>query len=95
MDDVKRLADEVEKLNSHRFIRLQNSVPRMVAFQFVRGLAFGLGSVLGATLLVSLSVYFLGQIDLIPIIGDWAKQIVEEISIKPQNRQSLTDRTCT
>ncbi len=81
MDDMKRLAEEVEKLNNHRFIRLQNSIPRMIAFQFARGLAFGLGSVVGATLLVSLLVYFLSNMDFIPILGDWAKRIVDEISI--------------
>ena len=54
----------------------------MLGFQFIRGLAFGLGSVLGATVLVSILVYFLAQIDFIPIIGEWAQEIL--IAIKPE-----------
>ncbi|CRK75015.1 DUF5665 domain-containing protein [Nereida ignava] len=70
--DIKKLAAEVAKLNGHRFVTMHNSVPKMLAFNFARGLAFGLGSVIGATLLVSVLVYLLSQIDFIPIIGEWA-----------------------
>ncbi len=45
---------ELEKLNSHRFIRMHNSVFRLLVFNFLRGLAFGLGTVLGASVLLSL-----------------------------------------
>lgn len=78
--DLARLTDEVARLNSHRFVTMHNSTLRLVAFQFLRGLAFGLGSVMGATILVSLLVYSLSTIDFIPIIGDWAAQIAAQIS---------------
>jgi len=42
-------------------------------------LAFGLGSVLGATILVYVTVQILAQIEFIPILGDWAVQIIGEI----------------
>ncbi|MDC0737954.1 DUF5665 domain-containing protein [Cognatishimia sp. SS12] len=77
---LDRLTREVELLNSHRFIRLQNSFWRMVGFQFVRGLAFGLGSVIGATILVSVFAWWIAQLEFIPIIGDWAAQILEEMN---------------
>jgi len=67
-------------MNSHRFIRMHNSLPRLIWFNFMRGLAFGLGSVLGATVLVSVLVYFLSQINFIPIIGDWATEVLSIIS---------------
>lgn len=76
---VERLATELEKLNRHRFVRLHNSPVRMVLFQFTRGLAFGLGSVMGATILVSLVAWWVSQIEFLPIIGDWARQIVAMI----------------
>jgi hypothetical protein len=38
-----------------------------------------LGSFLGATLVVSLLVFSLAQINFIPIIGEWAAQIAERI----------------
>ncbi len=67
-------------MNNHRFIRMHNSLPKLIWFNFMRGLAFGLGSVLGATVLVSVLVYFLSQINFIPIIGDWATEVLSIIS---------------
>jgi len=77
--EINLLREEIALLNSHRFVRIHNSVPRLIAFQFVRGLAFGLGTVIGATILVSLVGLFLSQIDFIPIIGEWATRIANQI----------------
>ncbi|SFR14283.1 DUF5665 domain-containing protein [Poseidonocella sedimentorum] len=78
MDALRR---ELARLNDHRFIKVQNSTLRLIWFQFLRGLAFGLGSVVGATILVSLIGFWLAQIEFIPIIGDWAVQLAEEIGV--------------
>ena len=77
--EIAALHKELERLNNHRFIRVQNSVPRLIGFQFLRGLALGLGTVVGASVLVSIVGYFLAQIDFLPIIGDWAASIAEQI----------------
>ncbi|MHA6265820.1 DUF5665 domain-containing protein [Aliiroseovarius sp. CAU 1755] len=77
--EVRALRAEVERMNNHRFIRLHDSLIQLGLFQLYRGLAFGLGSVLGATLLVSLLAFMLSSIDFIPVLGDWARQILEEI----------------
>lgn len=82
-NEITALNRELSTLNQHRYIKLHNSIPKMLGFQFIRGLAFGLGSVLGATVLVSILVYFLAQIDFIPIIGEWAQEIL--IAIKPKS----------
>ena len=78
---LDKLTKELETLNSHRFIRVHNSLWRLIIFQFTRGLAFGLGSVLGASILVSLVVWWLAQFEFIPIIGDFTKQLIEWIEI--------------
>lgn len=44
---------------------------------FMRGVATGLGSVVGATIVVAGLVWFLGQLQVIPIIGNWLADIVE------------------
>jgi hypothetical protein len=38
-----------------------------------------LGTVVGASILVSLIAYLLAQIDFLPIIGDWATAIAEQM----------------
>ncbi|TNF57216.1 MAG: hypothetical protein EP307_14395 [Rhodobacteraceae bacterium] len=78
-DELHALRMEVEKLNGHRMVRLHNSVPRILLLNFGRGLAFGLGTVVGASALLSVVVWSLGQIDFIPVIGDWAARIANEI----------------
>ena len=77
---LKRLTAEVERLNAHRFIALHNSPLRLIGYQFLRGLAFGLGSVVGATILVSLFGYWLSQIEFLPLIGEWAREIADQIT---------------
>ncbi len=77
--EVRALRAEVERMNNHRFIKLHDSLWKLGLFQLYRGLAFGLGSVLGASLLVSILVYLLASIDFIPVLGDWAQQIIDEM----------------
>jgi len=79
-EDLASLKAEVHKMNSHRFIRMHNSLTKLIWFNFMRGLAFGLGSVIGATVLVSVLVYLLRGVDFIPIIGDWAKEVLSVIT---------------
>ena len=76
---LEKLTKEVETLNQHRFIRVQNSFWRMMLYQLIRGLAFGLGSVLGATIVVSIVAWFISQIEFIPLIGEWASEILKQI----------------
>ena len=76
---LEKLTKEVETLNQHRCIRVQNSVWRMMLYQLSRGLAFGLGSVLGATIVVSIVAWFISQIEFIPLIGEWASEILKQI----------------
>ena len=78
-DELHKLRLEVERLNAHRFIRVQNSVPKLLLFQFGRGVAFGLGTLIGASLLLSALGWSLSQIDFVPVIGDWASQVAAEI----------------
>ena len=67
-------------MNSHRFIRMHNSLTKLIWFNFMRGLAFGLGSVIGATVLVSMLIFLLREINFIPIIGEWATEVLSIIT---------------
>jgi hypothetical protein len=86
LKQVEMLNTELSRLNGHRFVQLHDSVWKLMWFNMLRGLAFGFGSVAGATIVVSIVGYFLNQIEVVPIIGDWAKQIATEIMIEvPRN----------
>ncbi len=80
--EMSRLADEVQRLNRHRFVRVHNNIWRLALWQFIRGLALGLGTAVGATALVSAAVLVLSQFEFIPILGDLATAIIDEIDEK-------------
>lgn len=79
--ELKALNKELKILNAHRFVRVHNSVARLIGFNFLRGLAFGLGTVLGASVLLSLVVWSLSQIEFLPIIGEWAAEIARQMQV--------------
>lgn len=79
--EVQSLRDEIARVNNHRYIKMHDSLWRLGAFQLFRGLAFGLGSVLGATLLVSILVQVLASMDFIPVLGDWVAQIINQLQL--------------
>jgi len=83
VEEVKALRAEVKRLNEQRYFRVESSLPQVVFWTLMRGLAWGLGSVLGATILLSILVRMLGSIDFIPVLGDWAQQIIDQIEHSP------------
>ena len=70
---------EIAQLNNHKLIKTYNSIPRLLWFHLLKGVAFGLGSVLGATVVLSMVVYVLSQMEFIPIIGEWITAILEVV----------------
>ncbi|HKL54536.1 MAG: DUF5665 domain-containing protein [Roseovarius sp.] len=77
--ELQALRAEVARLNAHRFVRIHNSIPRLLLFNLARGLAFGLGTVLGASVLLSLVAWALSQVEFLPIIGEWVAEIARQI----------------
>lgn len=78
-EEVAALRHEVERLNEHRFVRLHNSIIKLLWFNFLRGAAFGLGTVLGASVLLSFLVWSVSQVEMLPVIGEWAAEIVRQM----------------
>jgi hypothetical protein len=70
---------QLKKLNRHKLITAYDSTSQLLLIQFMKGAAFGLGSVIGASLFVSLIIYLLSQVAFLPIIGEWIKILLEEI----------------
>lgn len=83
--ELEALRAEVKRLNGQQYFRNESSLLRVAGWSLLRGLFFGLGSTLGATILLAFVVRMLGSIDFIPILGDWAQQIIQEIQIGGPN----------
>ena len=82
MSDKENLTNAVRELLDHKLLRDYSSTWRILWLNLLRGLAFGLGSVIGATILVYLTIQILAQIEFIPILGEWAVQLIEQIETK-------------
>lgn len=55
---------------------------RIIFKNFMGGLAWGFGSVIGATIVVALLVGALNVVNVIPVIGDLTSQIVDIVNQK-------------
>ena len=86
-EEVRALRQELTHLREHKMVLLYQSLPRVLLFRFASGMAVGLGTVIGATVLLSLIVWMLSQIEFIPIIGEWSVQIADEIEALTQSSE--------
>lgn len=77
--EVRALREEMAFLRKHRMFQIYQSVPRIMLFRFAVGMAVGLGTVIGATVLLSLIIWSLSQIEFLPIIGEWSAEIARQI----------------
>ena len=78
-NEIKKLSEEIKSLNNNNIFKIYNSTKKILFISFLKGLASGLGWIIGATILVSLLTYILSQIEFIPILGDIVSQLIQEI----------------
>ena len=78
-NEIKKLREAIKSLNNNKIFKIYNSTKKVLFISFLKGLASGLGWIIGATILVSLLTYILSQIEFIPILGDIVSQLIEEI----------------
>lgn len=76
---MRALRDEMRFLRQHKMFVIHQSVWRILMFRFGVGMAVGLGTVIGATVLLSLIIWMLSQIEFLPIIGGWSSEIARQI----------------
>lgn len=60
--------------------------PRREIFlnNFLGGVAWSLGTLVGAAIIVGIIGFFLSRVNLIPLIGSWLAQIIQEAIPKNQ-----------
>ena len=77
--EVRALRQELTFLREHQMFRVYQSVRKILLFRLAIGMATGLGTVVGATLLLSVIVWGLSQIAFVPILGDFSAQMAQRI----------------
>ena len=77
--DIKKLSEAIKSLNNNNIFKIYNSTKKILFMSFLKGLASGLGWIIGATILVSILTFALSQIQFIPILGEWVSKLITEI----------------
>ena len=78
-NEIKKLSEAIKNLNNNNIFKIYNSTKKILFVSFLKGLASGLGWIIGATILVSILTFALSQIQFIPILGEWVSKLITEI----------------
>ncbi len=89
--EVKELTTEISRLKKMDFMQVFNHPIKFLFYSFLKGLMIGFGSVLGASVLVGIFIYVLAQIRLVPILGDFVQEVINQI----QTEQSFKSPSTT
>jgi len=81
--DVHRQLNQIQaslvRLTEHPLVLQSYRPGRLLFLTLLRGVAFGLGSVLGATVVLSFLLYVLSQFEFLPFVGEWVRRLIEEV----------------
>lgn len=84
--EVKALSKEVRKMKDMEYIKVLKHPFKLMGLSLLKGMMIGLGSVLGASVLVALAIYLIAQISFVPILGDFVEDVINQIqSVTPSN----------
>jgi len=78
---LKKLALDMEKMKLAEYIELLNNPKKLLWVNFIAGVARGLGTAVGFTILFAIIIYFLQKLVLLklPLIGDFIADIVRMV----------------
>lgn len=69
------------KLHDDRLTAYSHVPNHKIIFKnFIGGISWGVGSVLGATVIISMLAWILGYMDFIPYVGDIFSEFTREVS---------------
>ncbi|KJS81435.1 MAG: membrane protein [Peptococcaceae bacterium BICA1-8] len=80
-DLLKKLSLDMEKMKLAEYIELLNNPKRLLWVNFIAGVARGLGTAIGFTILFAIILYFLQKLVLLklPLISDFIADIVRMV----------------
>lgn len=80
--EVESLREYLKGLRLQQYIQALLNTRRIALMSLLSGIMSGLGAIIGATIVLSLLVYLLSRLEVLPIIGDWIARIVRIVQQK-------------
>ena len=76
ISDLTRLVDG---LRSRRYLSMADNPKKFLFYNFISGIFSGIGVAIGATIMFGVITWFLSKMQLVPIFGGWAVNILNYI----------------
>lgn len=76
---LTKLSENIEKARIAEYIEIMNNPKKLIFYNFIGGLARGLGTAIGLTLLVALLIFILRKIVDLPLIGEYIADLLDII----------------
>jgi len=76
---LTKLSENIEKARIAEYIEIMNNPKKLIFYNFIGGLARGLGTAIGLTFLVALLVFMLRKIVDLPLIGEYIADLLDII----------------
>lgn len=76
-ESVIILTKLIKQLRSERYLQMIENRKKFLFYNFLAGIARGLGFALGTTVILGLIIWLLSQLITIPVLGAWISQIIE------------------
>lgn len=73
---VKEMTEQIQTLRDLEPLQILKRPWRLLWFSFIKGLMIGFGSVLGATVLITILVYLLAKLSDVPVLGSFLDKIL-------------------
>lgn len=77
--DYARLGKILTRAIKRDNIKVSDNWARFIGISFVRGLFIGFGSVIGATVLVTIVIWAFSAFDWLPIVGEWFEALKDSL----------------
>lgn len=80
--NIKQLAFYLEKMKIAEYVELLNNPRKLLWVNFIAGIARGLGTAIGLTIVFSVLIYFLQRLVLLnlPLISDLIAKIIKMVN---------------
>ena len=70
---------QLGKMLEDLFLERTSSTPRLLWYNFMRGIAYGLGIFLAGTVVIALLLWFLGLFDQVPVVGRFVQAVMNSV----------------
>lgn len=68
---------EENKHSGEKYKNIDRPIGKMILYNFLGGIAWGLGVLIGTTIVLAFLAFFVTKIDFVPIFGQFAAQVIE------------------